>query len=87
MSSLPGAPLQILVVEDEAPMQRFLRATLVANGYQVTVTELAGWEHSLKNELILGRRVQHENGIAKKRLEALLATTGVRPKIVQTLGL
>ncbi len=60
---------------------------LEANGYQVTVTELAGWEHSLKNELILGRRVQHENGIAKKRLEALLAATGVRPKIVRTLGL
>lgn len=60
---------------------------LEANGYQVTVTELAGWEHSLKNELIIGRRVQHENGIAKKRLEALLAQTGVRPKIVRTLGL
>jgi hypothetical protein len=60
---------------------------LEASGYQVTVTELAGWEHSLKNELILGRRVQHENGIAKKRLEALLAQTGVRPKIVRTLGL
>jgi len=60
---------------------------LEASGYQVTVTELAGWEHSLKNELILGRRVQHENGIAKKRLEALLAQTGVRPKIVRTLGI
>ncbi len=60
---------------------------LEANGYQVTVTELAGWEHSLKNELIIGRLVQHENGIAKKRLEALLAQTGVRPKIVRTLGL
>ena len=31
---------------------------LEANGYQVTVTELVGWEHSLKNELILGRRVK-----------------------------
>ena len=60
---------------------------LEANGYQVTVTELAGWEHSLKNELILGRRVQHENGIAKKRLEALLSQTGVRPKLVRTLGI
>lgn len=60
---------------------------LEASGYQVTVTELAGWEHSLKNELILGRRVQHENGIAKKRLEALLAQTGVRPKLVRTLGI
>ena len=60
---------------------------LEANGYQVTVTELAGWEHSLKNELILGRRVHHENRVAKTRLEALLASTGVRPKIVRTLGL
>ncbi len=60
---------------------------LEANGYQVTVTELAGWEHSLKNELILARRVGHENRIAKTRLEALLAATGVRPKIVRTLGL
>ncbi|MFZ5438407.1 MAG: class I SAM-dependent methyltransferase [Myxococcota bacterium] len=60
---------------------------LEASGYQVTVTELAGWEHSLKNELILARRVQHENRVAKGRLEALLAQTGVRPKIVRTLGL
>ena len=60
---------------------------LEASGYQVTVTELAGWEHSLKNELILARRVGQPNGIAKKRLEALLEQTGVRPKIVRTLGL
>jgi hypothetical protein len=60
---------------------------LEASGYQVTVTELAGWEHSLKNELILGRRVGHENRVAKTRLEALLAATGVRPKIVRSLGL
>ena len=26
---------------------------LQAHGYQVTVTELVGWEHSMKNELIL----------------------------------
>ncbi len=59
---------------------------LEAHGYQVTVTELAGWEHSLKNELILARRVQQSNGIAKKRLAALLETTGVAPKIVRRLG-
>lgn len=29
---------------------------LEANGYQVTVTELVGWEHSMKNELIIARR-------------------------------
>ena len=28
---------------------------LEAHGYQVTVTELVGWEHSMKNELILAR--------------------------------
>ena len=27
---------------------------LEAHGYQVTVTELVGWEHSMKNELIIG---------------------------------
>ncbi|MFM2152139.1 MAG: hypothetical protein RL199_574 [Pseudomonadota bacterium] len=59
---------------------------LEASGYQVTVTELAGWEHSLKNELILGRRVHAENRAARKRLDALLRSTGVRPKIVRTLG-
>jgi hypothetical protein len=58
---------------------------LEANGYQVTVTELAGWEHSLKNELILARRVPHENREAKVRLAALLEATGVRPKLVREL--
>ena len=29
---------------------------LEANGYNVTVTELVGWEHSMKNELILASR-------------------------------
>jgi hypothetical protein len=28
---------------------------LEAHGYQLTVTELVGWEHSLKNELIIAR--------------------------------
>ncbi len=54
-------------------------------GYQVTVTELAGWEHSLKNELILGRRVHKENREAKVKLEALLEATQVRPKVVRIL--
>src|SRR5512137_736587 len=31
---------------------------LEAEGYRVTVTELTGWEHSLKNELILGKKVR-----------------------------
>ncbi len=64
-----------------------LRAlTLEAFGYQVTVTELTGWEHSLKNELILGRRVHRDNRRARVKLEALLATYGVRPKLARLLG-
>jgi hypothetical protein len=27
-------------------------------GYEVTVTELVGWEHSMKNELIIARKLQ-----------------------------
>jgi hypothetical protein len=64
-----------------------LRAlTLEAFGYQVTVTELTGWEHSLKNELILGRRVHRENRRARAQLERLLAETGVAPKLTRELG-
>lgn len=58
---------------------------LEAQGYQVTVTELAGWEHSLKNEFILARRVQGHDARASARLEELLSTLGVIPRLVQTL--
>ncbi len=69
-----------------AHLTNVIRAlTLEAHGYQVTVTELAGWEHSLKNELILGRRVHRENRPARARLEALLAAFGVRPALVRAL--
>nr|WP_304466048.1 SAM-dependent methyltransferase [Vitiosangium sp. GDMCC 1.1324] len=60
--------------------------TLEAFGYQVTVTELTGWEHSLKNELILGRRVHRENRQARAKLESLLGSFGVRPKLARVLG-
>jgi hypothetical protein len=58
---------------------------LEAAGSAVTVTELAGWEHSLKNELILGRKVRRGSDAARARLEALLAAAGVRPKLVRDL--
>lgn len=54
-------------------------------GYQVTVTELTGWEHSLKNELILARKVHREHKPARKELDRLLETTGVRPKLIREL--
>jgi len=58
---------------------------LEAAGYAVTVTELAGWEHSLKNELILGKKVRASSRPARERLEALLAAAGVRPRLVREL--
>ena len=45
---------------------------LEAHGYQVTVTELVGWEHSLKNELIIARRTGQPKAAAAARLRALL---------------
>jgi hypothetical protein len=40
---------------------------LEAHGYSVTVTELVGWEHSLKNELILARRMAQDRTGARER--------------------
>lgn len=45
---------------------------LEANGYQVTVTELIGWEHSMKNELIIARRHGSPRKDVKQRLEYIL---------------
>jgi hypothetical protein len=59
---------------------------LEASGYRVTVTELTGWEHSVKNELILGRKVRAGSREAQERLDALLAATGARPKLVRALS-
>jgi len=56
-----------------------------SQGYQVTVTELTGWEHSLKNELVLGKRIRREEAAARTRLGKLLAETGVAPKLTRLL--
>jgi hypothetical protein len=45
---------------------------LEAHGYQVTVTELVGWEHSMKNELIVARHTGKPKGNARERLERIL---------------
>jgi hypothetical protein len=45
---------------------------LEAHGYQVTVTELVGWEHSLKNELIIARHTGQIRNNAAERLDAIL---------------
>ena len=69
-----------------AHLTNVMRAlALEARGYQVTVTELAGWEHSLKNELILGRRVGAYHEGARAQLAGLVETFGVRPWLVAAL--
>jgi hypothetical protein len=52
---------------------------LEACGYQVTVTELVGWEHSMKNELILARYTGHYQRSAAQRLVAILQEFGILP--------
>jgi Methyltransferase domain len=51
---------------------------LEASGYQVTVTELVGWEHSLKNELILASYTGQKKHTAAERLSAILAEFGLQ---------
>ena len=46
---------------------------LEAHGYQVTVTELVGWEHSMKNELILASRPATLNAAKTRAAQARLA--------------
>ena len=50
---------------------------LEACGYQVSVTELVGWEHSLKNELIIARYTGQKKSRAAQRLGALLEEFGL----------
>lgn len=45
---------------------------LEAAGYNVTVTELVGWEHSMKNELIIAKYTGQPRKNARTRLEAIL---------------
>ncbi|PRD66003.1 class I SAM-dependent methyltransferase [Malikia granosa] len=51
---------------------------LEAHGYQVTVTELVGWEHSMKNELILARKVGKGKASARERLQQVLDELGLQ---------
>lgn len=59
---------------------------LNAHGYKVTVTELVGWEHSMKNEFILAEKISTpDHPESKKAREALLKLTqeyAVKPKLL-----
>ena len=46
---------------------------LEAAGYSVTVTELVGWEHSMKNELIIAKYTGHSRKNANERITNILS--------------
>jgi hypothetical protein len=50
---------------------------LEAHGYQVNVTELVGWEHSMKNELIIASYKGAPNQRAAEHLHEVLHTLGL----------
>jgi hypothetical protein len=66
---------------------------LEAHGYAVTVTELVGWEHSMKNELIIASRSANSAGSnnarhSASRLQEVLGQLGLsemRPRFFTPL--
>jgi hypothetical protein len=50
---------------------------LESHGYQVSVTELVGWEHSMKNELIIAEYKNLPRGKPAQRLGDMLETLGL----------
>lgn len=60
---------------------------LEASGYQVTVTELVGWEHSMKNELIIARYTGQKKRSASERLRAILEEFGLDKVLGARFGL
>ena len=50
---------------------------LESQGYSLTVTELVGWEHSMKNEIILARFTGQKKKSAAERLRTLVAEFGL----------
>jgi hypothetical protein len=92
-ASRPSDPVDAALVEHPLHRREFgshltnvIRAlALEAHGYKVTITELVGWEHSAKNELILGKRVQRFDKHARATLRALLDRFHVEPAVIREL--
>jgi hypothetical protein len=61
---------------------------LEAAGYKLTVTELVGWEHSMKNELIIAKFTGQKRNNAQERLDDILESlnlTDIRHRFVSTV--
>ncbi len=52
-------------------------------GYKVRVTELIGWEHSMKNELIIAEKIQRGNKQARRQLDVLLKEFPIAMKLFE----
>jgi hypothetical protein len=59
---------------------------LESHGYHVTVTELVGWEHSLKNELIIATRTDAPRKNARTRLQQILQALNLQELEGRFLG-
>ena len=63
----------IHTVEMGSHLTNVLRCLLLeSQGYKVTVTELVGWEHSMKNELIIAEYIGSKKGNAIERIDNIL---------------
>jgi hypothetical protein len=60
---------------------------LESHGYQVTVTELVGWEHSMKNELIIATQKNSPRKNARERLQQILQELNLQELEGRFLGL
>ena len=67
-------------------LSNVLRCLLLeSHGYKVTVTELVGWEHSMKNELIVATRYGGKKANSRQRADWLLREFGLeslRPRFL-----
>ena len=64
---------RIHTVEMGSHITNVLRCLLLeSQGYKVTVTELVGWEHSMKNELIIAEYIGSKKGNALERIDNIL---------------
>ncbi len=59
---------------------------LESRGYQVTVTELIGWEHSMKNELIIAQFKDLPRQHPRQRLEKLIQDLNLEELSFRYLG-
>jgi hypothetical protein len=63
---------------------------LNAHGFKVTVTELVGWEHSMKNEFILAEKISTpdhpESKKARENLLKLVQEYGIHPKLLTSFN-